>query len=214
MKLTHSLYLLAIGAATFASCSKEESIEPGNNGGGGGAGTQALIGTYDFLYMAAHTESDITMTMAGETMRTVTISDYVSKQNTGIYEFTAKEMKSAGIGYTVDTVVKAWSYTNGQLDEEFEAPFTFSTTGYTSSGTYKLIGTDSIYSESGFASVPTGGGGQTNIPIEPSGTKFFWSGDTLTFYGQYAAVVTQTVQGMVVTSKQYAKHTTRLLKRK
>lgn len=213
MKLTRSLYLLAIATTVLASCSKEESLEPGDNTGGNGGATQALIGTYDFLFMAAHTESDITMTVSGETMRSVTISDYVSKENAGTYEFTANEMKSSGIGYKVDTMAKAWSYTNGQLDGEFEAPFTFSVSGYNSSGTYKLIGTDSLYSVSGFASVPTGSG-QTNIPIEPSGTKFSWSGDTLTFYGQYAAVQTQTQGGVTATIKQYVRHKTRLLKRK
>lgn len=212
MKLTRSLYLLAIAITALASCSKEESLEPDNNNNNGGA-TQEFIGTYDFLYMAAHTESDITMTVSGETMRSVTISDYVSKENTGTFEFTAKEMKSTGVGYKIDTTAKAWSYTNGQLDGEFEAPFTFSVSGYNSSGAYKLVGTDSIYSESGFASVPTGSG-QTNVPIEPSGTKFYWSGDTLTFYGQYAAVETQTQGGVVATVKQSAKHVTRLLKRK
>ncbi|GEP98930.1 hypothetical protein [Chitinophaga cymbidii] len=209
MKLTHSLYLLALATTTFVSCGKEESLEPDENA----AVKQELIGTYDFLYMAAHTESDVSMNYAGENLRTVTISDYISKDNTGTYEITASEVKSVGIGYTIDTVIKVRSYDGGQIDE-MEAGFTFTVADLNSSSTYKLVGTDSLYAESGFASVPSGSGGQTDLPVKPSGAKFFWSGDTLTFYGEYAAESIVVEQGISVTNRQYSRHAIRMLKRR
>lgn len=207
MKFTHSLYLLAIMTIAFMACSKEESAEPDENS----TASQKLIGTYDFLYLAAHTESDIEVVFPEGTMRTVSISDYISKENSGTYTFTANEMIAENTNYKIDTTFNTKFYTDDVLDNEVDMPFTFSVSDYDATSSYKLIGTDSIFAEGGFSNIP-GGGGQ-GTPITPSGTKFFWSGDTLTFYAEYAAWTTVTEEGISTNTKQYIKHATRLLKR-
>lgn len=207
MKFTHSLYLLAIVATAFTACSKEESAEPDENG----TASQKLIGTYDFLYLAAHTESDIEVVFPEGTMRTVSTSDYISKENSGTYTFTANEMIAENTNYKIDTTFNTKFYTDGVLDDEVDMPFTFSVADYDATSTYKLVGTDSIFAEGGFSNVPSGGAQGT--PIAPSGTKFFWSGDTLTFYAEYSALTTVTEEGIRTNTKQYIKHATRLLKR-
>lgn len=207
MKFTHSLYLSAIVATAFMACSKEKSAEPDENG----TALQKLIGTYDFLYLAAHTESDIEVVFPEGTMRTVSISNYISKGNSGTYTFTANEMIAENTNYTIDTTFNTKFYTDDVLEDEVDMPFSFSVSDYDASSTYKLVGTDSIFAEGGFSNIPSGGG--ESSPITPSGTKFFWSGDTLTFYAEYLALSTVTEEGIRTNTKQYIKHATRLLKR-
>lgn len=205
MKFTRSLCLLALTSLAFASCSKEESAEPDdiNN-------TATLDGTYDFLYMTAHTESDVTVVYPDETLRSLTVSDYISLENTGTYTFAGQKMTIAEVGYVIDTVVSLRTFTNGVEDDPLTLPLQYSMSGYNAVTNYKLIGADSIYIESGVSSLPDYG---QNIEVLPSGSRISWSGDTLTFYGEYSAMTVDTEGGIRVESRQYLKHSTRLLKR-
>src|SRR5262245_47736506 len=100
--------ILFFSAFSFflVSCQKEVSVERGGNGtgsgsgsgggsgsgsggsGSGGGNTQNIIGDYDFINMSAHTVSTVTVSILGDQMKTVTTSDYLTKNNSGTVKIT------------------------------------------------------------------------------------------------------------------------------
>ena len=155
MRLKKKLALLSLVTLLFVSCQKELSIDTINGpGGGGGGGTNSLIGNWKFLELSADTESVVEATDGTDTEKAVTVSTYKSINNKGTIAFDATKVVSTGIGYDVNDTAFVHLYYNGALLDSAEFPFIYTAPPSGGQSNYKVIGTDSIYFENEFLSLP------------------------------------------------------------
>jgi hypothetical protein len=208
MRSVNVIRLLSFFAVGFVitSCQKELSFGNGNNGGGSGGGgnsTANIAGDYDFVGLVAHTEATVTASQLGQTVKTVTVSDYVTFNNSGTLRITSNQMTSTDIAFDIDTMMNAKTYINNVLMDDSDFPFIMSSPPQSGTSTYVRNSPDSITITGPFAYPdPTGNPATGSI-----GSKLEWHGDTLhmktaTTYtrnitqGGIPAVFTGTVTGV------------------
>lgn len=200
----------------FTACQKEVDFPPGQNPNNpnnpGNPSNQSIIGNYDFVGLTAHTIATTTANDGGDQMRTVTVSHYTSKNNTGTYTINATQFISDNIAYSVDTTMNSKVYINGILTDDFDLPFQVTMPPTSNSVTYIKNGSDSI-TVTGPVGPVTGGPSGTLPPTGSLGYKYSWSGDTLIL--KTAASFTQNVNqgGVQATVSQSATVTARLKKK-
>jgi hypothetical protein len=113
----------------FFSCQKEVSFKtppghPGPGNDGGENSNNSIIDGWDYLGLMPHPEATIIFTEADEEVKTVTTSDYISKNNVGTIKITATEMIGDGIAYSVDTTMHVGTYIDNVLIDEEDLPST------------------------------------------------------------------------------------------
>ncbi len=180
MRTATKLLLLSL-AIVFTACQKEVDYAPANNssgtGGTGGTGnTNNIEGDYDFVGMAAHTESSITVAASGSEVKSVTVSDYITKENTGTMKITSDQFISTNLGYSIDTIVNVKTYLDNVLFDDSDVPYAGSAPPSSGTTPYVRNSADSI-TATGFLGIPSDPSGA--IPTGPTGLKLSWSGDTL-----------------------------------
>jgi hypothetical protein len=149
----------------FAACKKDKSS---NN-------TAAIEGTYKFKYISANTNSTITGSLGD---KAVTTSDYTTTNNGGTITFSNGTLTANGLTYTVDTEAKLYEYDGTDLLDSTSFPFAFTLPQSTSSGTYKLIGSDSIYFPQGRITAAVDGNGYYQSGA--GGGRYSFNGTLLT----------------------------------
>lgn len=186
------LTLLMVSVIVLVSCQKEVSIDTINGGGGsGGSGTGSIIGTWKFIGTTASTESTVAVSDAGIDLKTITKSSYTTTGNTGTYTFTANKISFTGVGYTLNSIATSVIYLDGQLQDSIDFPFTYTLPPSNGEGTYKKVGADSLYFESGNISIPSSG----SQPAQASGVRYKFSGDTLLLITKHTQSTTITDAG-------------------
>jgi hypothetical protein len=182
MRLTSTPKLLLVFgiALVLASCQKELSFgdainNPGSGGGGTGNNT-SITGNWDFVGMTAHTKSTVTATIAGEELKTITVSDYITKNNTGTVNITSNQFISSGLSYSIDTIMNVKTYISGVLFDDLDMPFVTSVPATGSTSNYVRNSNDSLTVTGSFGGTPNPSG---NAPTGPVGIKISWAGDTL-----------------------------------
>lgn len=182
MRIRTSKLLLSLSlVAALASCQKEVNfqLDSGSGGGTGGTGgntTTNIVGDYDFVGLVAHTQSTVTVTDQGQELKSVTVSDYVTKNNTGTVKVTSSELITTNVAYSIDTMMNVKTYIGNLLMSDLDFPFALTAPTTSTSSPYVRNSADSITVTGTFGvSVdPTG-----NAPTGPVGMKLSWSGDTL-----------------------------------
>ncbi|HSZ86731.1 MAG TPA: hypothetical protein VK787_11925 [Puia sp.] len=156
----------------FISCKKDSS-------GSGGGGNDTLSGTsWSFTSMTAQTQATEEEIEASDDIKSVTTSGYTTTDNAGTISFSGGKATATNIAYSVDSPLIVLTYDNNVLLETDTIPFSFSAPSSSSSSTYKVIGSDSLYFTNGFVTSGdiTGGNPQ---PTAPSGYKFHITGNTM-----------------------------------
>jgi len=191
--------LLFVASLAFTSCQKEIDYlddEPGsdNTNNDGDSSATSIVGTYNFLSVAAQTQSDAMLDILGGESKTSSLFDFVSTNNTGTVVFTDDEMTVTGLSYTATGNLKAYTYQNNVLiDSTEEQPFSYDVTASNSSGKYKLAGADSIYfPDGGFISIA----GASSVPVSSSGGKISFKGDTLRITTPIYSDTTLSISGL------------------
>jgi hypothetical protein len=177
MKTTRLLKLFVLSSIIFYSCQKEVDLQNQNNQGGGGNTNKTIIGTWNFVGIQAHTRTTVTVTDGGDQLKSVTVSDYITKNNKGTITFTSNQFSYAGLSYDIDTVLNVKSYENNVLVDDSDLPFVMSYPVSTASTAYVRNNADSLTFPDqvlGVGSSFQGGG-----PTGPMGARIAWSGDTL-----------------------------------
>jgi hypothetical protein len=205
MNKTRLFLLSFLTAVVLISCQKEKSIDTtdpaGNGGGGGTAGSE--VGTWKFLGIHALTNATIDITDGTDNIKTVTLSEYTSTQNTGTIKFDGAKATTTGLSYAVSFTAKGYIYENNVLSDSIEFPFDIALPATSSTAGYKKIGTDSLYFTSGgFISVDGGGG---SSPTEAAGYKLRFEADKMYMKLNYNKTETETDQG--ITTKNISKAT-------
>jgi hypothetical protein len=132
-------------------------------------------GTWNFVDLSSNAK--LTATESGLiSAQLIDITDFKTIDNMGTISFTADSMTGSGIGYTIDTTYTTYTYVGGTGDT-VTTPYTTTISPTSSSTSYQLIGSDSIYFGSGTPFSVSLYAGDT-IKIE--GAHFSISGNTLT----------------------------------
>jgi hypothetical protein len=199
MKKTFLYFFVAALSLFTVGCQKELSVDSLNGGpgggSGGGGGNSALIGTWKFLELSAKTEADVRVSDGVDTERALTRSEYTTKNNKGTVSFDGSKMISSGVGYDIDATAMTYLFSNGVLIDSLDFPFTFSIPSSSGETKYKVIGSDSLYFESGFFTVP----GTNPQASQASGAKYKIEGNIMTMTTASSNSVTQTQQGITTT---------------
>ncbi|HYJ63648.1 MAG TPA: hypothetical protein VEV62_07885 [Parafilimonas sp.] len=181
-------YYLIAAIILFTACQK--GIEPFND-----TGTQTgndIKGTWNFVSLTANTQFISEYTDSGIDYKTIANSNYVSTNNTGKIIFADSAFNSTDIGYYVSSNLAGYEYQNNVLVDSTQLPFSITVDSSNSSGTYKLIGSDSIYFPSGtFISVS-----DSTSQSQPSGGKISISGNRLTITQLLNKDTTQLITGI------------------
>ncbi|MCW3117708.1 MAG: hypothetical protein JWM28_1790 [Chitinophagaceae bacterium] len=149
----------------LVSCKKESSINPVNSN---------IQGSYTFISLTAITTSTQIVTDGTTTDKTITRSNYTTKDNTGTLTIDASKMTSTGLSYRIDTMATADYYEDNVFIETYEVPFQFTVPTSSSTSEYKWVTSDSVYFASG--TVFTDG---VTSPSGPSGARIKLEGDKL-----------------------------------
>ncbi len=207
MKITgaRALTLFLILGVVFSSCQKEVSLQDFNNGStpgggnGGGSNNINIEGNWNFIGSSAETYVALSMTEAGQTLKSITTSDYETENYGGTLTVTDKQFLFKGITHSVDDTAHSKTYINGVLIDETDRlhsevyPPTDQTLDYVRNTNDSLTFTNTL------AFLPDPSGGTTQVPIEPMGVKISLSNDTLRVITNYMAIKTITQQGVPAT---------------
>lgn len=181
MKKYNLVYLLLFFTLSITSCQKDADDLLGgnsNNQGGGSNNNTGIVGDYNFINVTAHTVAEVSVTDGGVNLKSITTSDYITKNNVGTMKITATDLVGTGIGYSVDTVMNVKTYLDGVLFDDSQFPFTGTYPPSNSTSPYVKNTNDSI-TVTGAMGVPSGGTTGGTIPTGPIGFKYKWSADTL-----------------------------------
>jgi hypothetical protein len=182
-----SFWFFMLVSLVFLSCQKELSHTDTT--------AQTLNGTWKLLYIKAHTNSTGTYFDGTTHYKQVTLSDYITKLNSGTITFDGSNLIGTGIGYTVDTIAKSYSYQNNVLVDSLDFPFSLTLPPSNSKSPYVLVGSDSLYFSSGGG---LGGTGSPSTNPANNGARFTISGSTLTLKQNYYETQIDTSQGIPV----------------
>jgi hypothetical protein len=146
-----------------------------NNGSSGS--TNPLTGTtWNFVDLTSNAQLTATVSEGLFSGTVEDVTAFTTIDNSGTITFTADSMAGSGIGYTIDTTYTTYTYAAGSGDT-VTTPFTTTISPTSSSTSYQLIGSDSIYFGSGTPFSVSLYAGDT-VKIE--GAHFSISGNTLT----------------------------------
>lgn len=176
MKLQIILGSLAV-MLMFASCKKDD-----NN-----TNATAIEGTYKLKYLNATTNSTV---IADDGEKTVTTSEYTTMNNQGTLVFDKSNLSYTGLSYSIDTEAQYYFYQGDVLEDSFSAPITFTLPATNGMGTYKLVGSDSIYFPQG--SVTSGTSTTQGLP---SGGRYNFNGNVLTIKQHVSTTSTEVDPG-------------------
>ncbi len=171
------------------------------SGGSGGTGSTDITGNWKFVSMSAVTLSTVQVSQPGDVLKTITSSDYTTTNNTGTVVISSTAMAVTGMSYSVNATAIALTYDNNVLVDSTAAPFTFSLPSYSSTTTYKLVGTDSI-SYTGQSISPAVSGG--------SGAHYTLSGNVLKLTTSVIKDTTINLAGIIETQHSTATGVTTL----
>jgi hypothetical protein len=199
---TRALVSFLISGVVFSSCQKEVSLQDFNNGStpgggnGGGSNNINIIGDWNFLGTSAETYVALSMTEAGQTLKSITTSDYVTENYGGTLTVTDKQFLFKGITHSVDDTAHSETYINGALIDETDEPFegVYPPTDQTLD--YVRNTNDSITFTNTPVFMPDPSGSTTPVTVEPMGAKISLSNDTLRVITNYKAIKTTTQQGI------------------
>lgn len=195
------LTLWAFIAIAVTSCGKEQSIDTstGSTGGTGGTGSASVLGTWNFAGLSANTKSDASETDGTDVVRALTTADYTTTNNKGTVTFATNTFTGTGIGYDLSTTASVKFYTNGVLEDSLDMPFAYTFPPSNSSGSYKLVGTDSLYFTGGFITI-----GLDSMESKPIGYKYTIAGNKLTLTSKFTNTFQEDDNGIIATVKQSA----------
>jgi hypothetical protein len=186
MKKTYLLIALII---FFTACQK--GIEPFDDTGSTSTGND-IKGTWNFVSLTGNTQTTAEYADSGIDYKTISKSNYVSTNNTGTITFGDSTLSSANISYKVSSEVAGFDYQNDILIDSTQIPFSITVDSSNSSGTYKLIGSDSIYFPQGTFISFSG----STTQAAPAGGKISLNGNMLTITQLLNKDTTQQIAGI------------------
>ena len=181
------LPLILALVVVFTSCQKEAGNQPNKN--------DKLFGTWDFLSLEATVKSTTISGSGTSEQKSVSSYAFDAENPTGTIAFDAVNIKTNELGYSVHTDVFNDLYIGGTLFDSFDMPLDMTMPKSSATTTYKAIGTDSIYLQSGFIMFDPASGGTSQATL-PQGFKLSWENDILVMKSIISNNMTQDVGGV------------------
>jgi hypothetical protein len=175
------MLLLICGLGLFlAACQKEVDFQDLDDQGGGNNGgvNGELVDDWNFIGLNAKTNTSVTVSEAGQQVKAVAFSDYVSENNVGTLKVTINQFIFAGIGHTINDEVNIKLYLNGFLVDNSDSAFNYTTPPSDNTIDYVRNSNDSITFTNAIMTLPDPAGGGS-APAGPMGARISISGDTL-----------------------------------
>jgi hypothetical protein len=200
MKLNdpNTLFIIIVMSTLFTACQKEVDFQDITNNPppGGGTTNNSIIGTWNFVGMVASTSSSVVAGTGPAEEKAISSYGFISQNNVGTVTINATTVTSAGVGYSIDTVVTTEFYLGGVLIDTFHTDFAFDMPLSSAVAPYTAVGSDSIYFSSGFLTLGPSAG---VTPTTAAGSKISWSGDTLLLKTVIVENRTESVNGVAAT---------------
>ncbi len=202
MKLRLPALLPALILFTAVSCSNEKSVDTGNGGNGGSQAN--LQGTWKFVSLSGTLTEIAAYNLGSDDFKIENFFTLSSKNPVGVYKITATNFNGEGIGYDFTGLSNIKSYQNGVLQSDNTIPFNENVPATNTFSTYKLIGSDSIYFETGAPGDPNGDAGGCRYKLEGKKLSLFQKSDTSVVSDQGGITLkeTQKVNFTLVLEKQ------------
>lgn len=161
--------------AVLSSCQKEVGFGDRDPDPGTGAANN-ILGDWKFVGMTGNSTTVSTATMAGDVMKSKSIMNYVTQNNSGSVKITGSQFIFTNLTYDINTTVNMTSYVNGILILDTDMPVATSFPLTNESDPYVRNTNDSLtLTASSLASA-----GAPVAPITaPLGMKISWASDTL-----------------------------------
>ena len=109
MKLNdlNTLFIMIVMSTLFTACQKEVDFQDitNNTPPGGGTTNNSIIGTWNFVGMVASTRSSVVAGTGPAEEKAISYYGFISEKNVGTVTINAATISSAGVGYSIDTVV-------------------------------------------------------------------------------------------------------------
>ena len=165
--------LLICGIGLFlAACQKEVDNQDLNGPGGGnnGGSNGELVDDWNFVGLHAITNTSITAAEAGQQVKFVAFSDFISDNNTGTLKVTTNQFIFTGIGHTVNDEINIKMYLNGFLLNSADSAFNYTAPPADNTIDYVRNSNDSLTFASAIFTLPDLPGGGS-APGRPDGCK-------------------------------------------
>ncbi|RXK59234.1 hypothetical protein ESA94_13920 [Lacibacter luteus] len=173
-KIVAALFAIAFVAA---SCSKEKSFSAN---GSNGSGTGSIQGNWKFISTSGITSTSTVENNSGIESKAEIILRYASSNPVGVYNISGTIFKGVGVGYDYNGKLILRQLENNVVQFEDSSDISMPMPPSNSESKYKLIGTDSIYFETGALSGPSAPG-STAPAVTGVGCKYKLEGNRLTF---------------------------------
>jgi len=183
------LLSLIVLSLILNSCHKNNDA-PGNSG--------QLTGNYKFLYTSLQAQSTAQQSGGGQTLKTITYTNYKTINNSGTVTFTQDSIFSKGVGYSTNAISNSYVYENGTLTDSISFPLVETYPPSNSSTKFDVIGQDSVVFHGGY--LFTGLGGNTTV-APPSGGRFSFKGDSLFITSKVSQTLPPQTSGGVTISQ-------------
>lgn len=207
MKRTKFYLFIGITAFVFVACQKEVGFDTpldtsgavDSTGNAGGSNTE--VGTWKFLFLHVTSTSIVEQSDGVDVIKTIGNSDYTTTQNDGTWKFDGSNLTITGITYAFSCIEDGSEYVNGDLLDTFELPVSASFPPANATTTYKKIGADSLYMQSGVMTDLSSG---ISTQSDPAGYKLAFRGDTMTLAMTIDRVLTKQIPGATQTQTDHA----------
>lgn len=173
--------------ALLVSCQKDNAENPT---------AVALAGSYKFVSMEMNGVSTTTATDGTNVETSVMVTKYITRNNAGTVTFTTSTLSSINLSYDVDTTLGVSYYMNGTLEDSLDVPFQVQVPASSSTSSYKVITSDSLYFSSGTMFMT----GSTAQATQAGGARIKKQGDLLLLMVPTNQSATQDNQGIPVTT--------------
>ena len=178
---------------SLTACQKEADFQDGE-GPGSGTNNVVITGNWKFIGLSADTRVDITVSQAGQELKAITTSNYVSENNTGTLTVTSNQFIYTGIGFTANGTQNVKTYLNGILFDDQSMPYNQTVPSSDQTSDYVRNSNDSLTFTNALLAIPDPNGGGTSPA--PTGARIGITGDTLTVVMNSTANTTITQNGV------------------
>lgn len=165
-----------------------------------------ITGKWKFISLQAQLTTTQEVSDGGDVLKTITLSDYTSENNTGSVTIDETKMTSNNLSYSINTISKSSIFENGTLIDTLSVPFQVTIPASSGSANYQRISADSIYGQAGTmfigGAVQSTQAGGMRIKMENDKLYLMESVMQTTTTSDQGAIANQIVQGKVVATLQ------------
>ncbi|MBS1916128.1 MAG: hypothetical protein JST87_07615 [Bacteroidetes bacterium] len=147
MKTKTLIIFLSALCVIIVSCKKSNSSSSQGN---------TITGNWYFVSEKVNTQSVVEQNSGGTDVKDVTTFNYVTTYDSGTVNITSSTMAFSGLTYYISGTAFDTTYENNVLTDTASTPVSYYVAPSSSSSSYTMVGTDSVYFPAGGFGTPPG----------------------------------------------------------